>query len=57
MTAARTSVDDHVRRVVAQAPPLTDFQRDRLAVLLRQDAESRPPQAGDTQHRTPGADK
>jgi len=26
---------EHIRRVVGQAPPLTDAQRDRLAALLR----------------------
>ena len=27
--------DEYVARLVAQAPPLTDEQRDRLALLLR----------------------
>ena len=26
---------DHVQRVVSQAPPLTEAQRDRIAALLR----------------------
>lgn len=26
---------EHIAKVVAEAPPLTDEQRDRLAVLLR----------------------
>lgn len=26
---------DHIRRVVDEAPPLTDEQRDKLATLLR----------------------
>lgn len=26
---------DHIARVVAEAPPLTEAQRDRLAALLR----------------------
>jgi hypothetical protein len=29
------SLEEHVRRVVAEAPPLTDEQRDRIASLLR----------------------
>jgi hypothetical protein len=28
-------IEDHVRRVIAQAPPLTDEQRERIADLLR----------------------
>ena len=28
-------LEDHIRRVVDQAPPLTAEQRDRLATLLR----------------------
>ena len=28
-------LEDHIAKVVAEAPPLTDEQRDRLAVLLR----------------------
>lgn len=30
-----TALDEHIRSVVAKAPPLTVEQRDRLAVLLR----------------------
>jgi hypothetical protein len=33
LRAAR--LEDHVRRVVDEFPPLTDAQRNRLAVLLR----------------------
>lgn len=29
------SLEEHIRRVVAEAPPLTDEQRDRIAALLR----------------------
>lgn len=29
------ALEDHVRRVVADAPPLTDEQRQRIAALLR----------------------
>lgn len=29
------SLEEYVRRVVSQAPPLTDEQRDRIAALLR----------------------
>lgn len=32
-TAAR--LEDHVARVLADAPPLTDAQRERIAYLLR----------------------
>lgn len=33
-------LEEHIRRVVAEAPPLTDEQRDRIATLLRRgDAE------------------
>ena len=28
-------LENHIRRVVAEAPPLSDAQRDRLAALLR----------------------
>lgn len=38
MRPAQTSapeVTDHVARVLASAPPLTDAQRDRIASLLR----------------------
>ena len=28
-------LEEHIRRVVAEAPPLTDEQRDRIASLLR----------------------
>lgn len=30
---------EHIRRLVDQAPPLTEHQRSRLAVLLRPTAE------------------
>ncbi len=30
--------EDYIRRLVDNAPPLTDEQRDRLAVLLRPSA-------------------
>lgn len=33
LRAAR--LEDHVRTVLAEAPPLTDAQRDRIAQLLR----------------------
>jgi hypothetical protein len=36
---------DHVRRLVDDAPPLTDAQRDRLRVLLRGPATT-PPKRG-----------
>jgi hypothetical protein len=32
-------LEDHIRRVVDSAPPLTAEQRDRLAVLLRPTAQ------------------
>ena len=28
-------ISDHIARIVAKAPPLTDEQRDRIATLLR----------------------
>lgn len=31
--------EEYIRRVVAEAPPLTDAQRDRLAALLRAGSE------------------
>lgn len=40
LRAARA--EDYVRRLVDEAPPLTDEQRDRLALLLRR----RPGRAG-----------
>ena len=33
--AAAARVEDYVARVVAEAPPLTDAQRDRISTLLR----------------------
>ncbi len=33
LRAAR--LEDHVQRVLAEAPPLTDEQRERIAALLR----------------------
>lgn len=33
--ASVITLEDHIRRVVAAAPPLTLEQRDRLAALLR----------------------
>lgn len=37
VTGARRAVElaEHVRRIVAAAPPLTAEQRDRIAALLR----------------------
>lgn len=32
---AAARLEDHVARVLADAPPLTDEQRDRIAALLR----------------------
>lgn len=29
------SLEEHIRREVAKAPPLTDEQRDRIAAVLR----------------------
>ena len=28
-------LEDHVRKVVAEAPPMSDAQRERIAALLR----------------------
>lgn len=36
------SIRDYVQRVVAEAPPLTPEQRDRLAILLRPDRKGMP---------------
>ena len=33
-------LEDHVRRVLAEAPPLTDEQREKIAQLLRVSAAS-----------------
>lgn len=38
-------LEDHISRVVDQAPPLTAEQRDRLALLLRPVAEAGGPDA------------
>jgi hypothetical protein len=32
---AALKIEDHVRRVISEAPPLTDEQRERIAALLR----------------------
>lgn len=34
-------LEEHVRRIVDQAPPLTPEQRDRIAVLLRPARQAR----------------
>ena len=39
------ALDECVRRLVAQAPPLTPAQRDQLAVLLRPLADTPGPRA------------
>ena len=41
LRAAR--LEDYIRRTVAAAPPLSDEQRDRLAVLLRGEPPGRRP--------------
>ena len=49
-------LEDHIRRVVEAAPPLTAEQRDRLALLLRgsrADLTSPPPTCEDRQDRRP----
>lgn len=38
---AAAKLEDYIERVVASAPPLTADQRDRLALLLRPDADGR----------------
>jgi hypothetical protein len=37
---AATRLEEHVRRVVAEAPPLSDEQRDKIANLLRGGTDS-----------------
>jgi hypothetical protein len=32
---AEAKISDHIEKVLAQAPPLTDEQRERIAELLR----------------------
>ena len=38
-----TTLSDHIEKILAQAPPLNDEQRVRLAELLRPVAQSTPP--------------
>lgn len=42
-TKKKAEIDAYVTRVVAEAPPLTDEQRDRIAVLLRPAADGHDP--------------
>jgi hypothetical protein len=39
---ADARLQEHIKRVVDAAPPLTPAQRDKLALLLRQPAEPHP---------------
>lgn len=36
-----SKIDKYIERVVAQAPPLTDSQRDRIVMLLAPEAGER----------------
>jgi hypothetical protein len=40
---AAAKLDAYIQRVIAEAPPLTPEQRDRLAVLLRPPSADRKP--------------
>lgn len=42
----QADADDYVRRLVDTMPPLTEQQRERLALLLRPDPRRRPADAG-----------
>jgi hypothetical protein len=44
MTDQPSDYEEQIKRIVDQAPPLTQTQRDKLAVLLADDSEddSRP---------------
>lgn len=39
--APQASLDSHIKNLVAQAPPMTDAQRDCIAALLRPGAARR----------------
>jgi hypothetical protein len=45
--------DPRIVALVDQAPPLTDAQRDRLALLLRLQTHERRPCRGAARHTTP----
>jgi hypothetical protein len=50
---AEAQLSNYIRRVVAVAPPLTDFQVERLSTLLRDVSDAPAHQPGDTVHREP----
>ena len=51
---AEAQLSNYIRKVVDVAPPLTDFQVERLSTLLRDVSDSPAYQPGDTVHREPG---
>jgi hypothetical protein len=50
---AEAQLTNYIRKVVAVAPPLTDFQVERLSTLLRDVSDAPAHQPGDTVHREP----
>jgi hypothetical protein len=50
---AEAQLSNYIRRVVAVAPQLTDFQIERLSTLLRDVSDAPAHQPGDTVHREP----
>jgi hypothetical protein len=50
---AEAQLSNYIRKVVAVAPPLTDFQVERLSTLLRDVSDAPAHQPGDTVHREP----
>jgi hypothetical protein len=50
---AEAQLTNYIRKVVAVAPPLTDFQIERLSTLLRDVSDAPAHQPGDTVHREP----
>jgi cell division septal protein FtsQ len=50
---AEAQLTNYIRKVVAVAPQLTDFQVERLSTLLRDVSDAPAHQPGDTVHREP----
>jgi hypothetical protein len=46
-------LSNYIRKVIAVAPQLTDFQVERLSTLLRDVSDAPAHQPGDTVHREP----
>ena len=48
---AEAQLTNYIRKIVAVAPPLTDFQVERLSTLLRDVSDAPAHQPGDAHHQ------